>query len=363
MAAPAEIFTKRILVAISHAIERFALASDDGPMVVLAMFQRLTYFEREVEVYQRLARGAALVLVGVAEDFPPRLPDGVAHLLLHPGEDLARVWGVTVLSPRSGAMLRCSDLETVEPHALTLEAGRRFFGSWSFCRSDAYGEVVRQRGELKARLAPHHVAELDAVLERVMQEPGSAVERRADAALHEMTEVAAAEQRQRSALAHRVDIAEGRDRDSRTGLRTGQFVQRFTSGSGAGTLPVALLLVRVHGLAQLNGNFGFRAEHSALLGLARVLTGPLTEVDHAARLGAEDFLLLMPSRSAAEAEAVQQAIERAITDLSLRYPFVALPSTSVLTTTRNRPLPVPAMLEKLEQAVRLGHTAVVLPAA
>ncbi len=58
--------TKRTLVTISHAIERSALAAaEDGPMVVIALFQRLPYFERERRVYERIAGRAAATVVGL----------------------------------------------------------------------------------------------------------------------------------------------------------------------------------------------------------------------------------------------------------------------------------------------------------
>lgn len=58
--------TKRTLVTISHALEQAALAAtEDGPMVVLALFQRLPYFERERQVYQRIASRAAATVVGL----------------------------------------------------------------------------------------------------------------------------------------------------------------------------------------------------------------------------------------------------------------------------------------------------------
>lgn len=71
------IVTKTLLVAVSHAIERFALASDrDVPLAVVAMFQRLSYFHRETQLCERIAGAVALTMVGVVRDSPPALPAG-----------------------------------------------------------------------------------------------------------------------------------------------------------------------------------------------------------------------------------------------------------------------------------------------
>ena len=113
------LFGKRVLVEISHAIERFALAAEpQGPMVVIAMFQKLSYFERETSVYRDIAASGAVTLVGLVEDFPPQLPAGVRHTLLEPGDPLAREWSVTVLSPR-GLTSRSTRIPPALPSALS----------------------------------------------------------------------------------------------------------------------------------------------------------------------------------------------------------------------------------------------------
>jgi DICT domain-containing protein len=133
-----ELFSKRLLVEISHAIERFALAAPmDEPLIVIAMFQKLSYFEREAAIYRDIAGRRAVTVVGLAENFPPRLPPDVRHCLLDPADPLAREWSVTVLGPRGGATLIAVDQETVDVTAQTLEEGRSFRGRWSFRREHA----------------------------------------------------------------------------------------------------------------------------------------------------------------------------------------------------------------------------------
>ena len=98
--------TKRALVTVSHAIEQAALATaEDGPLVVLALFQRMPYFARERALYERISRMAAATVVGVVGQTPGDLPAGAYPVALDEAEDLAREWTVAVLTPRFGAAL------------------------------------------------------------------------------------------------------------------------------------------------------------------------------------------------------------------------------------------------------------------
>jgi hypothetical protein len=164
------VFGKRVLVELSHAVEQFALAARPGdPLVVVALFQKAAYFGREEAVYRDIAGRGAVTVVGLAEDVAPRLPPGVRCTLFPGGDELAREWSVTVLGPRGGATLVATDLESVDPDAATLEAGRRFRAGWSFRRVDAYGEVLRLRSRL--RLPDDLREEIDGVLHAVLAQP------------------------------------------------------------------------------------------------------------------------------------------------------------------------------------------------
>jgi hypothetical protein len=67
----------QVLIGLSHAVERFALAADPRhPLVVIALFQRSSYFEREVAVYRDIGARGAVTIVGLVEDFPLRTPPG-----------------------------------------------------------------------------------------------------------------------------------------------------------------------------------------------------------------------------------------------------------------------------------------------
>ncbi len=198
-------FGKRALVELSHAIERFAPAARPGaPLVVIAMFQRLSYLSRETDVYREIAARADVTLVGLVEDLPPQLPHAVLATPEPPEQDR---WNVPL----------------------------RFL-------ADRLDSGIRERAGLR----------LDA------------------------------------------SVVDPDERDPRTGLLTGAFLERWTAGLGGG-LPVGLVLLRMPGVADLRAQYGLRAELAALQGVTRSAGGLLGPVDRLVRLGPEDFVMVLPS--------------------------------------------------------------------
>ena len=341
------LFRKRVLVELSHAIEQFALAARPGdPLVVIAMFQKMSYFERETTMYRDIADRGAVTVVGLAENLPPRLPPRVRHCLFPEADELAREWSVTVLGPRGGATLVAQDLQSVDPDAPTLEDGRRFRAGWSFRRADAYGEVLRLRSRL--RLPADLVEDIDRVLHAVLAAPEPPHQDWWDVPMRFLAGRTAHAVRDRTealgALA--AADADGTERDARTGLHTEQFLHRWTAGLG-GSLPVGLALLRVTGLAGLRAQFGLRAETDALAGITGCLQGLLGEGDRLVRLADEDFLAVLPSWTP---ERVLRFCEEAcagIGALDQVYPFVTLPAAAAATVTRSRPLPLDDLREQV----------------
>ena len=343
------LFGKKVLVEISHAIEQFALAAEpDSPLVVIAMFQKLAYFQRETAVYRDIAARGAVTLVGLVEDFPPQLPPGVRHTLLDAASPLAREWSVTVLGPHGGAMLVATDLEQVDPAARTLEEGRRFLGVWSFRRQDAYSEILRLRSAL--RLPPQTVEDIDRVLRRVVAVPEPAEQRWWEVPVRFLGNRMDHIERRRAEAVRALDAATGDAamRDPRTGLYTGKFLERWTTGLGGGTLPIGLVLLRVFGVAQLREQYGLRAELAALAGLTQSMQDLLTPTDRVVRLGREDFLVVLPSRASDDVLKLCDEVCRRVARLDQVYPFVALPAAAAATVTRERPLPVARLVHEVE---------------
>jgi len=342
------LYGKRMLVEISHTIERFALAADPGsPLVVIAMFQKLSYFAREVDVYRDIAARGAVTVVGLAEDFPPELPPGVRHALLGAADPLAREWSVTVLGPKGGATLVAVDQESLDPHARTIEEGRRFRGSWSFSRSDAYGEVLRLRSQL--RLAPDTTDRIDAVLRAVLDEPEPMRQDWWEVPLTFLGDRMDGLLRERAAAAAELEALreDEAERDPRTGLYTGAYLERWTRGLGAGTLPIGLVLLRVFGVGELRGQYGLRAEMAALQGLRDGVSDLLHPTDRLVRIGPEDFLVVLPSWPNEQVLRLTDEVCARVSALDQVYPFVALPAVAAATVTRERPLPVARLVHEV----------------
>jgi DICT domain-containing protein/GGDEF domain-containing protein len=346
-----ERFGKRMLVEISHEIERFALAAPpDEPLVVIALFQKLSYFEREAAVYRDVAARGAVTVVGLAEDFPPQLPPWVRHCLLGPADPLAREWSVTVLGPRGGATLVATDQEAIDPNARTLEEGRSFAGRWSFRRDHAYREVLRLRAELP--LSADLVQEIDEVLHEVIALPEPHRQDWWEVPLRFLTGCMDRALRDRSSAREALEAAQedATMRDARTGLHTEAYLDRWTAGLG-GTLPIGLALLHVSGLSGLHARHGRRAEQAVLQGVLGHLRERLGAGDRIVRVGSEDLLLVLPLWSA---ETVWELCEEAcahISRLDQSYPFVPLPTVAAATVTRSRPLPV----EQLRRQAEQGH--------
>lgn len=350
-------YGKRVLVELSHAIERFALAAEPGaPLLVIALFQRLSYVEREAAVYAEIAARSSVTLVGLVGDVPPQLPPGVRHVLLGEDEELAREWSVTVLSPNGGATLVAVDQESVDPHARTLEEGRRFRGRWSFVRADAYREALRLRARL--RLPADTTEAIDEVLEAVLAAPEPRQQDRWNVPLRFLAERVDAAGRERGELQARLDTAVAHlddvgERDARTGLHTERFLARWTAGLGAG-LPVGLVLLRVPGVASLRTKYGLRAEVAALQGIAQSVQELLTPADRVVRRGEEDFLVVLPSWTESDVLALCDRVCARVSALDQQYPFVALPAVAAATVSREHPLPVERLAAQVAGGQRVS---------
>ncbi len=346
------LMSKRILIEISHAIEQFALAAEPGePLLVVALFQRASYFARELEVYRRIAGRGAVVLIGLAEDLPPELPAGVRHRLLGPDDPLAREWSVTVLGPHGGATLVAIDQETVAADAATIEQGRQFRGRWSFHRDDAYREAVRLRTQL--RLPVEAVAAVDHVLRSVVAEPEPPRQTWWDGPLRFLAARVEQTLRSRDRARAALDAAQASpaERDPRTGLLTPAYLARWTAGLGAGTLPIGLLALRVLDVEAVRERYGVRAEMAALMAVARVLQARTTGSDRLVRVGRGDFLFVLPGRRPDEVVDLARLLSADTARLEEQFPFVALDTALTGTVTRRRPLPIARLLDELDRSV------------
>ncbi|MET9002279.1 DICT sensory domain-containing protein [Amycolatopsis sp. Hca4] len=340
----AGVLSKRALVTASHAVERAALADGTGEdTVVFALFQRLPYFEREREVYSRIARRAAVTVVGMVDSGRPDLPHGVTPVLLRPDEPMAREWSVAVLSPTFGASVVAQDLDEVDPQAATVERARLFHGRWGLRRDEAYAEVVRLRDAMGDRLPPAVRRRVDEVLASVETPAAVDVESRAEAALRHVA----------------VKLDEARDRalpppatgpavDPETGLDTPAGMAPWL-GDATDTVPLGLVLVAVDDLAAVERRHGPRVRMHTEQNIADLLREGLRPLDRAVRLGPREFLVVQPAVPAADLTERSRRLERRLAALHTTYPFVELHPRTTTLLTRRRPLPLQRLRAQLRE--------------
>lgn len=346
--------SKRSLVAVSHAIERAVL---DGPRaeptVVVALFQRLAYFEREYAVYAELAATGVTVVLAFADGEAHEVPPGCTCVVLDPTEPLADEWTVIAVGPAAGAYLVATDAHRFDPTEHSLEAGREFTGRWGYSRVQAGNELARMRAAIGTRLDPAAAATIDGLLARVMPVGGAAAssegtdgEAWATLSLHRMVQ-RMQDAREGSRLlraqladAHAaVTARSGAHIDPQSGLVTPEFLARW-SGTGRPTaLPVG---VAVFDVAALDGTRAFddRAAHHATRRIAAALTEPLGPVDAAVRLSEREFAVVVPAASFRHLRRIVGVIAEQLELASDGYPHVPLRATVASTVTLARPLPL-----------------------
>jgi GGDEF domain-containing protein len=343
----AGVLTKRALVIASHSVERAALA--DGGLadaVVLAMFQRLPYFDREREVYARIARRAAVTVIGMVSTTRPDLPPGATPVLLDPAEPLAAEWSVVVLSPAFGATVIAHDLDRIDSRVTDLEAARMFRGRWGLRRDEAYAEVVRLRDLLGDRLPPVARQRIEGVLAAVADPAAVAVEIRAEAALRHLAHRLENQRAVVTSAAEVYDTEHKHKRDPATGLHTRDQLEAW-AGADADTVGLGLIAVRVADLAAISDEHGARAEMHIEKKITAMLREDLRPVDRAARVGRNEFVVATPTLDTDTLRETANRITERLTRLRSVYPFVDVPASVTSAVTRRRPLPVATLFAQL----------------
>ena len=375
-----QVLAKEVLVEVSHAIERFALAADPSePIAVISLFQRASYFRTQEAVYREIAARAAVAVAGATEGIAGPDPGALHQALIGAADPLAREWSVTVLGPRAGATLVAEDLRTVHPEATSLERGRLFRGRWSFRREDAEREVRRLRSQLD--LPADATSRIDRVLRAVAGTPEPELQDRWDAPLrylaqrvHEVagrTARAAARERQR-ALAElvrghdgthgdmgRVDgVHDGERTVAPGGPQTDEQWREWTSGLGTG-LPVGVAAFQVTNLPEVRERLGQRADTAVRIAVSRCLQQELASTDRLARATPQSFVAVLAGCDEARLLDYSRAALARTADLEREYPFTPLQVVAGAILSQRRPLPVGWLEQQLvDGAVQPGSVAV-----
>jgi len=374
-AALSTVASKRALLVVSHAMERafhdlYAGAPTGLPApdlldeadtgLLIAYFQRREYFDIEAERYGALAARGHTVVVAFA-GLVDALPDGVTAVQLSEDDDEAQDWVLAVVRGGYAATLAARDIHQLSSAEATFESSRLFM-SWSTMRRHLALEDIRARVERLAPRLPSAVAErARAQVEASARLPVSAVEDRlASAADHLLTSVDAGYQR---ANALRLELESTKsiaERDQLTGLHNRHFLERYL-GSGERPTDLLALLIDVDGLKQINDGLGHEAGDALLRSVAATLRENTRPGDIVIRWGGDEFLLLVPFLSTAEALPYGERLSRAIAAGVVDEPWEHVkPSASIgISPARRTPLPMADLDAALYHVKRngKGHAA------
>ena len=106
------------------------------------------------------------------------------------------------------------------------------------------------------------------------------------------------------------------DRDALTGLfnrrRFEEELERHVAGGRRYGITGALIVIDIDGFRAVNDDYGPRAGDRVLTAVAKTLSNRLRETDLLARIGGDQFAVLLPRARPPEAELVCQALEEAI---------------------------------------------------
>jgi diguanylate cyclase (GGDEF)-like protein len=117
--------------------------------------------------------------------------------------------------------------------------------------------------------------------------------------------------------------------DALTGLsnraRFDQYLaQQFRRGNG----PLSLVLLDLDGFKSINDTYGHQAGDSALVMTAGILSLAKREGDLAARIGGDEFALILPQTDSLAAKRVAESICQALHGLSVPTPELSLRITA-----------------------------------
>ena len=122
--------------------------------------------------------------------------------------------------------------------------------------------------------------------------------------------------------------------DPLTQLRNRRFAMEVAQHEAAvyqrGGRPLVLVLGDIDHFKQVNDRFGHEMGDTALKAVAQVLRNGVREVDHVARWGGEEFLMLLPATDEAEALRVSERLRGDVERLNLAQNGQPVPLTLTL---------------------------------
>jgi len=104
--------------------------------------------------------------------------------------------------------------------------------------------------------------------------------------------------------------------------------------------PLALALFDIDHLKQINDRFGHAAGDAALVHFGRILLGSARESDVTARIGGDEFALLLPQTDAQGAEALVSRILESLAKTPCEWPHFAGPGNPAKPGSAGKPIAV-----------------------
>ncbi len=156
-------------------------------------------------------------------------------------------------------------------------------------------------------------------------------------------------------LVHR--LRQSSQRDALTGVLNRGAIQDALANEGRrarqSTSGLALLLLDADRFKSINDRLGHAAGDRALQHLATVLADQMRDSDRIGRWGGEEFLVLLPGLSLAEACTLADGIVQRVAALPVRWKDAALPLTVSIGVTAWRPddQDEHALVERADQAL------------
>jgi diguanylate cyclase (GGDEF)-like protein len=147
--------------------------------------------------------------------------------------------------------------------------------------------------------------------------------------------------------------------DPLTQLRNRRFAMEAAQHEAAvfqrGGRPLALVIGDVDHFKRINDKHGHETGDVALKAVAQALNGGVREVDHVARWGGEEFLMLLPATEADEALRVSERLREAVQALDLRHNGAVVSVTITLgVSVLNPDETVEQALARADQALYRG---------
>lgn len=167
----------------------------------------------------------------------------------------------------------------------------------------------------------------------------------------------------RFAVAAAVRAAEERaNTDDVTGLPNRAGLERAMAHASHG--PCAVLCVDLDDFKKIDDELGHAAGDAVLKQLARVFRGAIRDVDVAARVGGEEFVVWLPETDQKAARTVAERIRRTVADLEWEWAGAGVTLTCSIgvsarpETTSDIPNLIPAADAALDRAKRAGRNRV-----